>query len=684
MVATAAQTNDRANAFAGRQIRNYLGNYNYRWRYHPALRRGTFNKWDAWAMLRDPAIQMGMLALMSPFPSVHYEVRANSKEIKQFIENTIHRFWTHDLQKVLLHYLPHGTFVGEVLYDRDQDTGLWKYAGIDDFHLDEVQALRRGRVLTGARISHGSALLAGTYLPGDGNRTNELRPPKLFWCSHKALCGDLFGLSVFEPSWDAWMEKVGAHGAIDIRKLWAFSNAFRGAIVTYPPGTTNVNGVEVDNQDIAREIGEKYATGASMTMPFEPDEHGNNQWSVQDPKMNGEIRGLIEYPDKLDEAMWMGMDCPPEAIRSIDTQGWGNAKGAPMLMMLNGVDLKVREVMTAFDVGPGGYTSRAEQSGGVVRPLVMENFGGKARYEIKVWPLVPKAQPPGPGGAGGAPPGGAPPGGAPPPPPGGGAAPVMGQPPAGVALSAAAPVSVEVPNDLVSKILGRELPAALAPPEPTALGAAAFAAARAAFDRKKPLHKGKGIGGGQFTASPGGGGMSPEAQAQLRGGKDQGESKEKPKPGIAKHAFSGFVHAEHAAAAYIVAQVNKLPAPLRVPVKAAFQSAYATYIGAAKAVAAVAKEQGLSEEQQQAVTASCATWDAVLGQKVIPWALGASGAGVPIAVASSFIPAASLCYLAFSTAKDPMASLRAASSSIGEAFTSRTASMRHVQLSQMT
>ncbi len=670
MVATTAQTNDRANAFAGRQIRNYLGNYNYRWRYHPALRRGTFNKWDAWAMLRDPAIQMGMLALMSPFPSVHYEVRANSKEIKTFIENTVHRFWTHDLQKVLLHYLPHGTFVGEVLYDRDQDAGLWKYAGIDDFHLDEVQALRRGRVLTGARISHGSALLAGMYLPGDGNRTNELRPPKLFWCSHKALCGDLFGLSVFEPSWDAWMEKVGAHGAIDIRKLWAFSNAFRGAIVTYPPGTTNVNGVEVDNQDIAREIGEKYATGASMTMPFEPDEHGNNQWSVQDPKMNGEIRGLIEYPDKLDEAMWMGMDCPPEAIRSIDTQGWGNAKGAPMLMMLNGVDLKVREVMTAFDVGPGGYTSRAEQSGGVVRPLVMENFGGKARYEIKVWPLVPKAQPPGPGGTGGAPPGGAPP-----PPPGGGAAPVMGQPPAGVALSAAAPVSVEVPNDLVSKILGRELPAALSASEPAALGAAAFAAARAAYDHKKHPHKGKGTGGGQFTSSPGASGMSPEAQAQLQ------HSKPEPKPGIAKRAVSGAVHAEHAAAEYVTRQVNKLPTMLRVPVKAAFKSAYATYIGAAAAVAAVAKERGLSEEQQQTVTAACATWDAVLGMKVMPWALAATGAGATVAAASSFIPAASLCYLAFSTAKDPMSTLRAAQKAVGGAIAARSANMTAMQLS---
>src|ERR1700682_4242130 len=145
-------------AFGGRQIKNYVGTGGWnRWRFHPALRRGRCNRWDAWAMLQDDAVRMGLLALRSPFPSVNYEIRANSREIKTFIENTVHRFWQHDLSKVLLHYLPHGTCVAEVLYDRDQDSGLWKYAGLDDFNLDEVQALRRGRVLTGARISHGSA-----------------------------------------------------------------------------------------------------------------------------------------------------------------------------------------------------------------------------------------------------------------------------------------------------------------------------------------------------------------------------------------------------------------------------------------------------------------------------------------------------------------------------------------------
>jgi hypothetical protein len=507
--------------FSGRKIRNYVGWGGMdRWMYHPALRRGRFNRWDAWAMLQDNSCAMGLLALMSPWPSVSYEVKANSPKIKRFIENTIHRFWTHDLQKVLLHYLPHGTFVGEVLYDWDEDEGYWKYAGLDDFRLDEVQLLRRGRVLTGARVTSGGAGMIGlpTYdemNPQDGQRPpNELRPPKLFVCAHKALCGALFGRSVFEAAWDPWMEKVGAHGALDVRKLWAFTAAFRGAIIVYPPGGNLINGVYVDNQDVAREIGERYSTGASMTMPFEPDEKGNNMWEIKDPTMNGDIKGLLEYPSALSEEIWQGMDVPPEAIRSLDAQGWGNAKGVPMLLLLNGCDLKIREVMTAFDVGPGGYTSRAEQSGGVVRPLVMENFGPKARYEIKVFPLVPKAQPPGatgPGGPPGAPPspGGAPPG-APAPIPGAGSAPIPGVSGKAIGLSQASAGDVEVSNDLVSKILGRELPSCLSQAEVDAPVALAAAFDESKHHRGQPGNAGEfGPGGGNARAAP-----APQAAAQ--------------------------------------------------------------------------------------------------------------------------------------------------------------------------
>jgi hypothetical protein len=38
------------------------------------------------------------------------------------------------------------TAVAEVMYEHSADTGLWHYAGLDDFDLNDVQALRRGKL----------------------------------------------------------------------------------------------------------------------------------------------------------------------------------------------------------------------------------------------------------------------------------------------------------------------------------------------------------------------------------------------------------------------------------------------------------------------------------------------------------------------------------------------------------
>src|SRR5579883_2110653 len=428
----------KAAAFAGRRVRNYRRPYG-RWYYHPALRDGHFTRWDVPAMQQDPAIHIGLYTIFAPLFSATWEVRANSREIKTFVENTLYRFWHHDLFKVLQHYVPYGTAVGEVLYEQDRDSGLWKYAGLDDFDMNDVQAMRRGRHLTGARVSYGSVVFPGPYTPtpdaraaadgGDGQDEegrwawNELRHPKLFWCAHASSCGEPWGRSTFESAWAPWAEKVFAHGAISIRKLWAFGNAYRGCLVKYPPGTTMVGGRRVDNRDLAQELAETYATGGAFFVPNDRDEKGEPLWEVLDPKQNGEVRNLIEYPAALDKEIFSGLGVLDDVIRAPDTGGSWSGRSGPLLIFLNISDMRVREILTAFDVGPSGYTTRNEQAGGVVRSLVLENFGPKARYEIRPYSLVPKPMPPGGGpGAG--------PGAGPGPGPGGpGPAGAMGGPP---------------------------------------------------------------------------------------------------------------------------------------------------------------------------------------------------------------------------------------------------------------
>lgn len=406
-----SHTNGKAAAkFSGRRVQNYRRPYG-RWWFHPALRDGRFTRWDVPAMLQDNAVSIGLYTIYGPMFGAEFEVKANSKDIKTFVDNTIYRFWHHDLMRVLQHYITSGTAVAEVLYEIDQDTGLWRYAGMDDFDMNDVQALRRGRQLTGARVSYGSMAFTGAYTQspaiagstsdGYAKEWNVIRHPKIFWCAQRPQCGELFGRSSLEPSWNPWMEKVGAHGAISIRKLWAFANAFRGCVVKFPPGGTfrRADGVEVDNQDIARELAENYCTGAGLFCPSGSDEHGKPLWEIIDPQINGDVRGLMDYPAALDRAIWQGMGVLDEVIHAPDTGGSWSGRSGPLLVFLNIADMRVREIMTAFDVGPSGYTTRNDESGGVIRSLVMENFGPNARYQIVPVSLVPKPAEPGAGGA---------------------------------------------------------------------------------------------------------------------------------------------------------------------------------------------------------------------------------------------------------------------------------------------
>lgn len=457
-------TNGKATAakkFAGRAIRGYQPSYWDRYLFHPALRDGRFSLRDVPAMTQDNAISIGLLTIFGPLFGAQHEVRANSKEIKTFVENTLYRFWNHDLGKVLEQYVAYGTAVGEVLYERDLDSGHWKYAGLDDFNiLYGVQAFRKGRHLSRVRVSGGPMMmpiLTEEQTQYEGAESNELRAPKLFWCAHRTTCGQIYGRSAMEASWGPWGEKCFSHGALSIRKLWCFSNAFRGCWVRYPPGTTTWNGVDADNQDIARQIAENAMSGATGVLPSAMDEDGHPLWELVDPRQHGDIAGMLEYPTSLSRDIWQGMGVLDEVISAPDVgaalSGHQGPLSGPMKIFLDIENMRVRELTTAFDVGPSGYTTRNEESGGVIRPLVLENFGPKAKYEIRPLNLIPKpTKEPGAGGSPQTAPAAAtqgPSGGMP-------AEPKQPQPNAPMKLSQAETVAVaaELPDADVAKILG--------------------------------------------------------------------------------------------------------------------------------------------------------------------------------------------------------------------------------------
>jgi RNA polymerase sigma factor (sigma-70 family) len=144
---------------------------------------------------------------------------------------------------------------------------------------------------------------------------------------------------------------------------------------------------------------------------------------------------------------------------------------------------------------------------------------------------------------------------------------------------------------------------------------------------------------------------------------------------IGKRVLSGALHLPHAGKDFIVRQVNKLPALLRIPVVGVFTTAYVSYIKAQELVAARLESEGASQERMENIASALVFADTTLAKFIgssvgttVGIATGSPALGTAAGFAASFVPVASLAYLAFSKAPNPLQVLRSAQKRISAAL----------------
>ncbi len=128
---------------------------------------------------------------------------------------------------------------------------------------------------------------------------------------------------------------------------------------------------------------------------------------------------------------------------------------------------------------------------------------------------------------------------------------------------------------------------------------------------------------------------------------------------VGKKAYQTGVKVEHAITSRIEDVVSRLPDVLEVPLRGTWAAMMATYTLGQAAVEAVAKERGLNEAQTQSVLAATNIAN-LMGAKGLPLGAELGHLSGGMAFMSGFVPIGSLSYLCWSTAKDPLATLRAA------------------------
>jgi len=336
--------------------------------------RPLFNAMAIDAMLYDPRVTLGLAIIRGPILThSRFFVHCDNPEQKDFLAKQINRFWRNSAD-LALEAMPYGYQPAEVIY-RSIDSQLQfdklKYIHPRDAKVRTLKGAFCGIDVAGTSLNNRESLFIGV--------------PKSFWHVHRRRKHRWYGQSRLYGAFPPWYEKWARRGFRDQRQLWFYKNSFRGPIIKYPVGTlppptgSPVGTMGRDHRQIAQEMGDKFASGATVTLPATPPT--NPQWEFLDPAAQAAPDGLLSYGHDLDDEILEGMEIHPEIVRATRGGGEGLTIGGA-----GGRDIS-QEAFYAIlsEICLGLMTDLDEQ---ILTPLSRIRFGDEANYEIECFGLL--------------------------------------------------------------------------------------------------------------------------------------------------------------------------------------------------------------------------------------------------------------------------------------------------------
>jgi hypothetical protein len=347
--------------------------------------RPVFTFREADRMRRDPQVQFGLRILRAPLYQLpdKVSVAADSPRVARFVQSTFRNVWDHSLRRMLTSTFTYGISVGETTHRVNR--GRVVFDRWDDVHprdavpLEWVKGPQRGQ-WCGVRVNGSMGSTAGTGAVATGG-TFDLRVPHAFWFSGESEYGNYWGRPRLADVYEPWLEKRGRHGAVDCRRLWFKKGAFSGGSLRYPMGTTQYTDatgqtVAISNQDVAREILEKFESGGVLALPNIKDPTtGDYLWVFEPPKSGGEVGNLIEYPKQLDREILVAWGIPPEMVEAATVGSGYSGRAIPAQVFFASCDEIAALLIDCIDRQ-------------IIRPLVTLNCGTKAQYKLRAQSLA--------------------------------------------------------------------------------------------------------------------------------------------------------------------------------------------------------------------------------------------------------------------------------------------------------
>lgn len=272
--------------------------------------RPIFTSMAVDSMLTDPRVTLGMALLRGPILSnSRFFVHCDDPEAKEFIATQINRYWRNGAG-LSLRSMRYGWQPAEIIYRNIN--GQLQYDRLRIIHPRDAKA----RTLKGCLVGMDVTGINGH----SSDKTLFIGCPKTLWSVHNRHEHRWYGRSRLYGSFPPWYEKWARRGFRDQRQLWFYKYAFRGPIVSYPPGAQSPivgsppGTPSTDHRLIAQMIGDAWAAGNTVCIPAA--DPTKPSWGIEDPVAANAPDGFLEYGYSLDDEIWEGMEIPPEIARS--------------------------------------------------------------------------------------------------------------------------------------------------------------------------------------------------------------------------------------------------------------------------------------------------------------------------------------------------------------------------------
>lgn len=339
-----------------------------------------FTFYTVQAMMLDPTVRLGMAMRRAFIQSIRIAykttgqstgskpqwvdgVRASSDEVAAYVMRNFNKLWSLGFSKMAQAQV-WGWAGAEVVWGYNPRTNTIDIDDVLDRHALDIRAYVRNGRPVGVRFMR--VKQANGYV--------DLPFPYCLFHSYFPDAGCTYGWSALLGAYSPWADKNLDGAALDVRRVFMHKDAYGGADMTYPEGTTEVDGLDIPNRDIARQIVEQLKAGGVTTRPYDPDLQGKSKWQLERATVPSNPAHILQYPKDLDVEILRGLEIPDDVL-SADNSGAWEGKKVPMTTFLSNLDLWASSMLRDFktqclDMG------------------VKWSFGRDAWFELDHVPLV--------------------------------------------------------------------------------------------------------------------------------------------------------------------------------------------------------------------------------------------------------------------------------------------------------